>query len=226
MIDEKGDPTPERGALWRIAGRLLVVLVIAWGAHLALNWANGLVDSGGLAMRVGMLSVFLLVYAILIAIPFLPGIEIGMALMAIEGSWIAPLIYVATLGGLTLAFAAGEWMPYERLYQIFKDLRMRRVCVLLKTVQPLDRQTRLDLLRDRAPRLLRPLVSRFRYVVLAILVNLPGNSIIGGGGGILFIAGFSRLFRPLATIVTLALAVAPVPLLVWAFEINVQDWFR
>jgi hypothetical protein len=56
---------------------------------------------------------------------------------------------------------------------------------------------------------------RFRYVALALLINLPGSSLIGGGGGILLLAGLSGLFLPKATFLTLALAVAPVPLLVW-----------
>ncbi|MGB3315212.1 MAG: hypothetical protein WBB85_12430, partial [Albidovulum sp.] len=53
------------------------------------------------------------------------------------------------------------------------------------------------------------------YVLLALLINLPGNSLLGGGGGILLLAGMSRLFSPLATLATVAIAVAPVPILVY-----------
>jgi len=45
-------------------------------------------------------------------------------------------------------------------------------------------------------------------------VNMPGNSIIGGGGGIMIVAGLSGIFTPLATFVTVVIAVSPVPLAV------------
>jgi len=60
-------------------------------------------------------------------------------------------------------------------------------------------------------------VVRYRYVNLAALINIPGNSVIGGGGGIAFISGLSGVFRPIPTILTIALATAPVPLTIWLF---------
>ncbi|WP_170941102.1 hypothetical protein [Antarctobacter heliothermus] len=44
---------------------------------------------------------------------------------------------------------------------------------------------------------------------------------IGGGGGILFLTGLSRLFKPAAVALTVALAVMPVPLAVWVFGIDI-----
>ncbi|MFT7145432.1 MAG: hypothetical protein ACJASZ_000299 [Yoonia sp.] len=38
---------------------------------------------------------------------------------------------------------------------------------------------------------------RYRYLALALAVNLPGNVILGNGGGIAMMAGLSRLFEPL-----------------------------
>jgi len=58
-------------------------------------------------------------------------------------------------------------------------------------------------------------------VLLALLINLPGNSLIGGGGGILLVAGPSRLFSLPALVVTLILATAPVPLAVWLMGANI-----
>ena len=49
---------------------------------------------------------------------------------------------------------------------------------------------------------------------MAIAVNTPGNSIIGGGGGIMILAGLSGLFSPLSTFLTVIIAVSPVPLAV------------
>lgn len=167
-----------------------------------------------------MMVILLVVYAVLIAIPFVPGVEIGLSLLVMEGAWIAPFIYLSTFAGLMLAYAAGELFPYPRLHRALHDLRLHKACRLLEAFHPLPRDQRLAVLRDRAPRWLRPFVSRYRYVLLAALVNLPGNAILGGGGGILFVAGFSRLFTPMGAAITLALAVMPVPLAVWLFGIN------
>jgi hypothetical protein len=53
---------------------------------------------------------------------------------------------------------------------------------------------------------------RHRYIALALVVNVPGNSVIGGGGGIMMMAGLSGIFTPAQTFLTVAIAVSPVPL--------------
>ncbi len=208
------------GAICRVILRLGAILLFAYALHLLMGWVTGLELLEDDRLRIGMLVAFLVAYALLIAVPFVPGVEIGLSLMMMEGPWIAPLIYSSTVAGLVLAYAGGEWVPYARLHRIFEDLRLMKACRLLETVEPLSRTARLDALRARSPAWLRPLATRYRYVLLAILVNLPGNVVLGGGGGILFTAGLSRLFLPVQTIMTLLLAVAPVPLAVWLFDID------
>jgi len=63
-----------------------------------------------------------------------------------------------------------------------------------------------------APLVLRGLL-RYRYVALAVAINTPGNVILGGGGGLALMAGLSRLFSPLPFLLTVLIAVLPVPLL-------------
>lgn len=204
--------------------RLAAVLLVAYGIHLLMGWVVGLnlVDDGRL--RIGMIAVVLLAYALLVAMPFVPGVEIGLSLMVMEGPWIAPLVYLATVTGLVLAFAAGEWVSYRQLRRVLADLHLARASRLIEAVEPLSRSERLEALRAGAPAWLRPLASRYRYLLLALLVNLPGNAVLGGGGGILFTAGLSRLFLPAHAIVTVFVAVAPVPLAVWLFGIDLGAW--
>lgn len=214
-------PPPDRiSGILRSIARVALLLALAYGIHLLINWATDLTQNGHPAAQVWMLVGLLLAYVILIAIPFVPGVEIGLSLLAMQGAWIAPYIYLSTLAGLMLAYAVGEWLPYARLHRALQDLRLHKVCRLLEGFQPLTRAQRLALLHDRAPRWLRPFVSRYRYLLLAALVNLPGNALLGGGGGILFVAGFSRLFTPLGVVITMTLAVMPIPLTVWLFGIN------
>lgn len=217
--------TAPSGAWRRNLLRVALTVVLVWGLHVLLGWARELaeLDRGGL--RLSMLVGFLLVYSVLIAVPFVPGVEVGLTLMAMEGPWIAPWIYLSTVTGLGTAFAVGEWLPYARLRQILADFGLLRAGRFVERIQALDRRERLMLLQERAPLWLRPLASRYRYVLLALLINLPGNAVLGGGGGLLFMAGFSRLFHPVATAITVALAVAPVPIAFWMFGVDFRGWF-
>ena len=88
-----------------------------------------------------------------------------------------------------------------------------RAAAALGRLRETEPDTRLRRLEDSVPRWARGWVLRRRYLLLALLVNLPGNSLIGGGGGILIAAGLSRLFRSAPVLLTLVLATAPVPLL-------------
>ena len=49
----------------------------------------------------------LVVYALLLAIPFVPGVEIGIALLIMQGPAIAPFVHAATVAGLLISFAIG-----------------------------------------------------------------------------------------------------------------------
>ena len=202
--------------------RLAVMLALAWGVHLLIGWAKLETEGLGQAsqMRLGLLVALLVIYALLIALPFVPGVEIGLMLMAMEGAWIAPFVYLATLAGLTLAYLMGALIPYRHLHRALADLRMHRASAALERMERLSPRKRLALMRARLPGWIGNHVIRHRYLVLALLVNLPGNALLGGGGGILMLSGFSRVFTLPAVLLTLALAVAPIPLLVWAFDLH------
>ncbi|SNS86164.1 hypothetical protein [Antarctobacter heliothermus] len=154
--------------VFRVVRRLTLLLILAYGVHLLIGWFSARSSDIHPGAQLGMLIALLLAYALLLAIPFAPGIEIGLMLLAVEGAWIAPWIYLATIVGLLLAYAAGEWVPYVRLHRILADLRMRRACALLENIHPLSREERVMLLRDHAPKWLRPVISRYRYLVLRL----------------------------------------------------------
>lgn len=231
MADRHPDPTPAPatapGGLRRSLLRLCLIAALAWSLHEFLDRSHAWLDSPGAppvlmpAMAIGLLAL----YTLLIALPFVPGVEIGLALLMAAGPGIAPWVYLATLLGLTLAFAAGSLIPSAPLQRILEDLRLFGPGRMLARLDPLDGEARLALLTTAAPGWLGR-AARFRYLVLALLVNLPGNAVLGGGGGILFLAGFSRLFSPLPMIATLALAVAPVPLLVWGLGLDAAAWLH
>lgn len=213
----RAEPSPRlRTRVVRLSIRILVIAAAVLVLHAIMEWA---LDRTGRAeneqLMFGVLAGLLLAYAVLIAIPFMPGIEIGISLLMLKGAAIAPLVYLATVLGLTLALLAGRCLPHQWLSGTLSDLRLVRAAEFVDRLAPMTREERLRHLAERSPAWIRPLVGTGRYVLLAILFNLPGNSIVGGGGGIAFAAGFSRLFHTGLAILTIAIAVLPVPLTVW-----------
>ncbi len=154
-------------------------------------------------------------YILLMAIPFMPGIEIGLALMMLLGSKGALLVYLCTLAALSLSFLIGWLIPPPLIRRLLNWLHLYRAGDLVGQLAPLGRQQRLALLGERLPRRIAPLLLKYRYLTIAAALNLPGNTLIGGGGGIGLVVGMSRLIPFHGFIMLTALAVAPVP--IWFF---------
>lgn len=194
---------------------LIAVLVIAtWGAHMIRDALNLQIrpDNEQQVHRAIMLGSAAFVG--LLALPFVPGAEIGLAMLAAFGANIAPLIYVLTVASMMLAYTIGRFLPIGALERLLSFLRLRRAARLVARAAPLSREERIAMLLDGQSQRAVKLGLRYRYIAVALAVNTPGNSIIGGGGGIMMIAGLSGIFSPLATFFTIAVAVSPVPLAV------------
>lgn len=208
----------------RVVLGLCLLIAVAVALRLFGHWMAGRLHDlaprqSGPALLV-LLVLSLVIYAILIAVPFVPGIEIGLTLMMLRGPSVVIWVYLATIIGLALAYIAGRFVPYAWLRKLFGDLHLMRAAGLVAQVEPLTPEARLMLLRNALPPRAQGLAGRGRYVLLALLVNMPGSALLGGGGGILMMAGLSRVFTPIATLVTVLIAVAPVPVVVWVFGID------
>jgi len=71
----------------------------------------------------------------------------------------------------------------------------------------------MDFLLSIAPSKFVPYLLKHRYLIIAGALNLPGNVIIGGGGGIGLIAGMSGLCPFPKYILFVSLAITPLPIL-------------
>ena len=171
----------------------------------------------------GIIIISLIVYTVLIAIPFVPSVEVGWGLMLLLGADLAPLVYLFTVVGLSMSFMGGRLIPESRLQTFLEDLSLTKASRLVEKLRTLDTEQRLSLLLSRAPAKFTPNLLRHRYLAVAVALNIPGNTVIGGGGGISLVAGMSRLFGMCRFVLTLAVAVAPVPLLIVIFG---TDMFR
>jgi len=154
------------------------------------------------------------VYIVLMTLPFVPGAEIGLGMMMTFGPKIAPLVYGSTVVALTLSFLVGRLVPQPSIIRLFETLRLGRAAHLLRELETLGPEERLQFLLRNASSKTFPFLLRHRFLALIVALNLPGNAIIGGGGGICLVAGFSRLFAFPQYVLAVAVAVAPVPLTV------------
>ncbi len=180
--------------------RIVVVLLIYGGLLAGGHWGSGwLIDAVGMNLGAGdgshdlrVMVVGLILYTALMAMPFVPGMEISLGLLALFGPRIAMAVLVATVVALGLQRAKG----------------------LVERLEPLGPEQRLRVLVEHAPKKIVPILLKHRYIAIIVALNIPGNAIIGGGGGIALLAGMSGLFTVPRFLLTVAIAALPVPLFV------------
>ena len=170
---------------------------------------------GGMA-HLGGIAAILLAYIVLTAIPFVPGTEIGVALLMVFGAKVAVIVYLSTIAALTLSFTLGRLVPEHRLAGWLRRHGIDRVAVLIEAFARLGPHGRDRYLTQHAPRWLKPWLVNHRMLTLIALVNLPGNTLLGGGGGIALVTGLSKLMSFPQFLLGVALGVAPVPVAVIA----------
>lgn len=175
----------------------------------------------GLGMGALLVSAFML--AVLLGLPFVPSVEMGLMMMAVFGREGAIAAWLATIAGLSLAHAAGRYMPADRVQHWLKRhglLTADRIPSKSPMTQLLNR---LRLSESKAHRIVA-FMSRHRYLLFALLINMPGNSVLGGGGGIALVSGFARLYRWPWFLLTVALASLPIPVAVFFGMVRVDEW--
>ncbi len=213
------DPAPGRIPTWTltIAKFLLLALVIVL-ANTGVSW---LIDRLQVQIwpehleivdRVVLIGMIL--YTGLMATPFLPGVEIGLALMIMLGPKGVALTYLCTLVALTLSYCLGRLIPADLIIRFLRWLHLRRAAALMERFDAVPPEDRLEFLSRNAPARTVPALLKRRYLILAILLNLPGNALIGGGGGIAMIAGMSGLYSLPRYCALLSVAILPGPILV------------
>ena len=206
---------------WRMLFRVGLVIGLVVCINLFARWLGHQLEievrPSNDQMIHGIIIISLVVYTVLIAIPFVPSVEVGWGLMLLLGADLAPLVYLFTVVGLSASYIVGRLIPESRLQTFLEEFSLTRASQLVGKLKTLDTEQRLSLLLARAPAKFIPTLVRHRYLAVAVALNIPGNTVIGGGGGISLVAGMSRLFGFCRFVLTLAVAVAPVPLLIVIF---------
>ncbi|WP_071673317.1 hypothetical protein [Nioella nitratireducens] len=213
-------PPSWREALPRLALKLAVLVGVVLLAHgligVALAWVDSLPAHVQAPMHRLVFVAIFLCYGLLIAVPFVPGIEIAIALLMLRGPEFAVPIYISTLAGLMLAYCVGRLVPIRSLRHLFLDLHLTRAAQLVEQLDPLSPDQRVEMLASALPHRFSQMALRHRYLAMAALINMPGSGLIGGGGGICLMAGASGLFVPRKTVLLLTVAILPFPVFMWS----------
>lgn len=165
-----------------------------------------------------------LLYVLLLSLPFVPGVELGVLLMCVFGKEGIIFVYFATVAGLSLAFSVGRLLPKEWMESRLQKLGFSRRCD-----SPHDEID--DLLYNLShnskfcQNRFWSFLTKYRYLMIAALFNMPGNYLIGGGGGISLTCGISRRISWKKFLLTTILAVLPVPLLAFFGVIQLEVIF-
>ncbi len=202
--------------------RIAVVALIYGGLLAGGHWGSGwLIDLVGVDLGTGaqphdlhVMIVGVVFYAALMAIPFVPGMEISLALLAVFGAKVAMAVYAATVAALALSCLVGRLLPLSLIATLFGSLSLQRAKGLVQRLQPLSAGQRFEVLIEHAPKRVVPVLLKHRYIAIIVALNVPGNAVIGGGGGIALLAGMSGLFTLPRFIASVSLAALPVPLFV------------
>jgi len=206
------------GRWYRVAMILLVYGAILAAGHWGGKWLIGLVGvdpSADVVMQARRVMIAgIVLYIVLLAIPFMPGMEISLALLAAFGHKVAFPIYLATIVALAVSFLIGRLVPVKVIANFFRIVGLQSAQDFVASLAPMSAEQRLGTLISHAPRRIVPTLLKHRYIAIAVLLNVPGNALIGGGGGIALLAGVSGLFSLPRYLAIVALAVAPVPLAV------------
>ncbi|MEL0108377.1 MAG: hypothetical protein VW802_15730 [Rhodospirillaceae bacterium] len=198
---------------------LLIYAGLLAGGHWGSQW---LIDLVGVDLSPGVKSharhvvmAGIALYTGLMALPFVPGMEISVALLAAFGHQVAVLIYAATVTALAISYLIGRLVPIRLIAKLFESLGQKRAVNLVHRLEPLSAEQRLETLIAHAPKRFVPSLLKYRYIAIAVALNVPGNAVIGGGGGIALLAGISGLFTFPRYLAIISIAVLPVPLTVW-----------
>ncbi|PJK28016.1 hypothetical protein [Minwuia thermotolerans] len=134
-------------------GRLLLVLfylMLVAGGWLVGHWLTGFAlievrpSNEPEIHRIVMLATG--VYIAASAIPFVPGAEIGFALILALGDRIVFLVYIAMVTALLLAFLVGRFLPSKAIAGAFRFVGFERARNLVLRLEPLDSQARVAML--------------------------------------------------------------------------------
>ena len=213
--------TPRIRRFFKISLIIGFLVLLNYGGSLVVEQINFQLWPEHEHLMIRVLWFAIVVYVLWMAIPFVPGMELGLALMIMLGTRGIVLVYLCTLLSLSLSFTIGRLIPLNGFARFLGWLHLYKAQDLVLQLEPLNSEEKLNFLLRTAPSKVIPFLLKHRYLTIAIALNLPGNALIGGGGGIGLITGMSRLYPFPKYILLVSLAITPLPILLLAGKLPV-----
>jgi len=135
---------------WKTPLRIVLLVLLIVAANFVAAWLASLLkfevrpSNEDLVHRAIMTAA--IVYAVVMAIPFVPGVEIGLSLVGMLGPPIVFLVYVSTVAGLSLSFVIGRIISLRRLINLFETFQLKRASGLVGVLEPMSSEERLAFL--------------------------------------------------------------------------------
>jgi hypothetical protein len=159
--------TPKLKLLFKIVLVVAVLLLLNYGGSRVVEHINFQLWPEHEHLMITVVWFTIAVYVLWMAVPFVPGIELGLALMVMLGSKGVVLVYFCTLLSLSLSFAVGRLIPLKAFARFLGWLHLRKAHDLVVQLKPLDSEERLDFLLRTAPSKIVPYLLKHRYLMIA-----------------------------------------------------------
>lgn len=194
----------------------LLLLLCTAGALLAMPISE-IIQFQDNSLSLNWAIILIVLYILLMSIPFMPAIEIGWMLMIIFGAEGVLFVYLCTLLALLLSFSAGRILPVRIFSGILEWLHLEKAKNLVLRVHKLRPTERMNILMEASPSRFSSSLLKHRYLLIGVLLNIPGNMLIGGGGGIGVLAGMSSVYSFAKYMLLISVAILPVPIVMVFF---------
>jgi hypothetical protein len=220
ILSLPGIPTPRLRGIFSIGIWATLLAVGHQLSHAGFHEVQTILSPESLGLSIFSITFAAFLYMIVLALPFVPAIELGILIMALFGQLGIIVAYLATIGGLFLAFAAARFLPAsirdKWMVKLGIDPDISDADAVMESLMISEPDN------TRLGHRMKSGLLRHRHLMLAASLNLPGNSVIGGGGGIAFVCGASGIFRWGGFIATTLLATAPIPIVVWLGLVEIE----
>ncbi len=207
-----------RATVLVLAGLSILALAMGWLMGLEMDLARLLSEARHSPQLFWGAAV---IYALCLAIPYMPGLELGLLMMVVFGRPGVAVAYLGTLAGLSLAFMAGRVIRT-------RAARSRRFSGWVTRSESWDTDSHRVLLGNPLSRRMTRYFSHrggvADYLLLGLLLNLPGNWVLGGGGGIALVSGLTGRLRWGGFFLTVMLATCFIPILAYFGVVELERW--
>jgi hypothetical protein len=206
-----------------VAFVIIIAFLMDYWLRGEMGIAKKFAEYAGYQWGTGVLIGGVIFYVLLLSLPFVPGVELGVLLMCAFGKEGIVFVYFATVAGLSLAFLMGRILPLKWVKSCLEKLGFANAteCHFDDIDGMLEN---FSLIQRLCHKRCLSFLARYRYPAIGILYNMPGNYLIGGGGGISLVCGISRNISWKWFLLTVAVAVLPVPLLAWFGVIQLETF--